>query len=99
MQPTITTHHGITISDYRLVRHMTCPFQISLPGFGALGARTLEEAHEKIEKWEAYQQRPAAPGEMKILAVAPGSRTMSASTMRNRSERARGQGRKKGRFA
>lgn len=98
-QPTVTMHRGITITDHTLVARLTCPFVISLPGFGPLGARTLEEAHAKIERWEAYQQRPAAPGETKILAVAPGSRSMSASTMRARAERARGQKRKGGKFA
>ncbi|PIG96910.1 hypothetical protein [Deinococcus sp. UR1] len=100
--PTTSTYRDVTITDHTLVARLTCPYVISLPGFGPLGARTLEEAHAKIDNFIAHQTQPAPAGQIKILAVLPtgaGARSMSASTMRGRAERARGQNRKGGKFA
>lgn len=93
-----TEYRGITVTDHR-PSSLTCPITVYLPGFGNLGARNMEEAHAKVDAFLAYRERPAQPGEMKIIAAMPGTRMYTSSTGRNAAERARGRTRKNGKFA
>lgn len=95
-----TEYRGLTITDHT-PSTLTCPFTVRFPVVGSIGARTMQEAESKIDAYLARQDaaRPLQPGEVRVLAVLPGTRMHTASAGRRAAERARGQDRKGGRFA
>lgn len=94
MQDTSTTYKGFEI--YLSAPGATCPFFVR--GLRR-PCRDITHGREIVDAHLARAAQPRQPGELRVVAVLPGERMLSASACRGRIEQARGQRRVGGRFA
>ena len=91
---TSTTYRGFEIT--LTAPGMACPFfvhKLRRP------CRDLAHGQEIVDTYLERAAQPREAGELRVVAVLPGERMLSASARRNRSEQAGGQRRVGGKFA
>ena len=89
-----TEYHGFTIS--LTAPGMVCPFFVSKL---RRPCRDIEHGKAIVDAHLARAAQPRQAGELRVVAVLPGERMLSASACRGRSEQARGRQRSGGKFA